>query len=90
MRRVREDSLANIVFVMANFTGHLNATFKLAGDLRKRGHTVAYVGAEETRPKIVAQGFAFQSVPYIRNLPADQPLRRLLRQRHKLRKAAHA
>lgn len=80
--------MANIVFVMANFTGHLNATFKLAGDLRKRGHNVTYVGTEATRPKIAAQGFAFQSLPYIRDLSIDQPLRRLLRQRHTLRESA--
>jgi MGT family glycosyltransferase len=51
--------MANILFFVLHEVGSLNASFRLAGELRERGHAVAYAGVADSRALVEANGFAF-------------------------------
>lgn len=49
--------MARIAFVLDHEEGHLLPTFKLARQLRERGHTVVYLGLEDSGSLVRRQGF---------------------------------
>lgn len=51
--------MARIAFVLDYEEGHLLPTFKLARQLRERGHSISYLGLEDSGPLIRQQGFEF-------------------------------
>lgn len=51
--------MSKIAFVLDHEEGHLLSTFKLARQLRDRGHTVTYLGLEDSAPLVIRQGFDF-------------------------------
>ncbi|BGE84452.1 MULTISPECIES: nucleotide disphospho-sugar-binding domain-containing protein [Methylosinus] len=51
--------MANILFFIVHEVGSLNASFRLALDLKERGHGVAYAGVADSRASVEANGFEF-------------------------------
>jgi zeaxanthin glucosyltransferase len=51
--------MATITFALDHEEGHILPTFKLARQLRKRGHSVVYLGLEDSGDFIRRQGFDF-------------------------------
>src|SRR5262249_43295670 len=49
--------VARIAFVLDPEEGHLLPTFKLARQLRERGHSVTYLGLTDSGPLVRQQGF---------------------------------
>ena len=43
-------------------TGHLNTMLPLGKELQKRGHRVTFIGALDTKPKILAAGLEFRAI----------------------------
>ncbi|MCP6761190.1 MAG: hypothetical protein NHB32_21170 [Fischerella sp. CENA71] len=60
--------MARIVFVVANYKGHLNPTFSIARKLQARGDSVIYLGDEGIREAVLEQNFAFEYVSFLRPL----------------------
>jgi len=54
--------MARIAFVLDHEEGHLLPTFKLARQLRARGHTVTYLGLTDSGPFVRRQGFDFAPI----------------------------
>ncbi|QBD77045.1 hypothetical protein EPA93_13940 [Ktedonosporobacter rubrisoli] len=74
--------MANIVFFIDEFTGHIHATMKLADDLRKRGHSICYLGTAKVGQSILPQGFAFEEVSFLHGLMRMSRMPRLNRTGH--------
>lgn len=55
-------SMANILFFVLHEVGSLNASFRLANDLRQRGHNVAYAGVADSKELVAANGYKFTSL----------------------------
>jgi UDP:flavonoid glycosyltransferase YjiC (YdhE family) len=55
-----------ILFCMHQEVGHLNCTFKLARELKRRGHEVSYCAVPDIEPRIAAEGFGV--VPWFPDL----------------------
>lgn len=70
--------MARIVFVLDHEEGHVLPTFKLARQLRERGHSVAYMGLADSGPLVRRQGFEF--VPILSQALPEGSVARL---RHK-------
>lgn len=51
--------MSRVAFVVDYEEGHLLSTFKLARQLRDRGHSVFYLGLEDSGPLVTRQGFEF-------------------------------
>jgi zeaxanthin glucosyltransferase len=49
--------MANILFFVLHEVGSLNASFRLASDLKERGHGVVYAGVADSREIVEANGF---------------------------------
>lgn len=54
--------MANIGFFVLPNIGGVNACFKLASDLRERGHQISFFGIEDCKEAIQANGFEFVCV----------------------------
>lgn len=54
--------MANILFFVVHQTGALNATWKLAHDLRDAGHCVSYAGLVDSREAVTKAGFGYTSL----------------------------
>lgn len=54
--------MARIAFLLDLEEGHVLATFKLARDLRERGHSVHYLGPASAEGLVRGQGFDFTSI----------------------------
>lgn len=55
-----------ILFCMHQEVGHINCTFKLARELKRRGHEVRYCAVPDMEPRIAAEGFGV--VPWFPDL----------------------
>lgn len=69
-----------IGFAMLSEAGHYYGSFRLARNLRARGHRIIYIGLADFRELVNAQGFEFVSFAedllpegYIRNFSASKP-----------------
>ncbi|WP_159731829.1 nucleotide disphospho-sugar-binding domain-containing protein [Methylosinus sp. Ce-a6] len=51
--------MSNVIFFILHEVGSLNASFRLANDLKARAHRVTYVGVADSRELVEANGFAF-------------------------------
>lgn len=51
--------MSNVMFFILHEVGSLNASFRLANDLKARAHRVTYVGVADSRELVEANGFAF-------------------------------
>jgi MGT family glycosyltransferase len=54
--------MARIAFVLDHEEGHLLPTFKLARQLRERGHSVIYLGLADSGPLVRRQGFELHPI----------------------------
>jgi MGT family glycosyltransferase len=71
--------MARIAFVLDHEEGHLLPTFKLARQLRERGHSVTYLGLADSGPLIRRQGF--ELVPILSQVFPEGSVSRLRRER---------
>src|SRR5262245_53577771 len=62
--------MARIGMLLDVEEGHFLATFKLAKDLRARGHSVHYLGLSAAEPLVRREGFDF--VPVLGEIAASQ------------------
>src|SRR5215210_6708005 len=67
--------MARIAFVLDHEEGHLLPTFKLARQLRERGHTVTYLGLADSGPLVRRQDF--ELVPILSGVFPEGSVRRL-------------
>lgn len=51
--------MSNVLFFILHEVGSLNASFRLANDLKMRGHDVTYVGVADSGALVEANGFEF-------------------------------
>jgi UDP:flavonoid glycosyltransferase YjiC (YdhE family) len=51
--------MGTVIFAMLPEPGHLNPSFKLAKTLQRRGHSVIYIGAQDSEAELRRQGFEF-------------------------------
>ena len=70
--------MARIAFVLDHEEGHLLPTFKLARQLRERGHTVIYLGLTDSGPLVRRQDF--QLVPILGTVFPEGSVPRLRRE----------
>jgi len=70
--------MAKIAFVLDHEEGHLLPTFKLARQLRERGHAVTYLGLADSGPLVRRQGF--ELVPILSQLFPEGSASRLRRE----------
>lgn len=66
--------MATVLFIVADYTGHLHSTYQIARSLCRRGHTIVYLGTEKMRAQVCAQGFAFHVTPFLGTLPSSNKL----------------
>jgi UDP:flavonoid glycosyltransferase YjiC (YdhE family) len=65
--------MALIGFVMVAEPGHLNPTFKLAKELRMKGHQIRYFGPAQVEKYIRTQGFQLISIPFNFHRYGEEP-----------------
>lgn len=70
--------MARIAFVLDHEEGHLLPTFKLARQLRERGHSVFYLGLADSRELVRRQGF--ELVPILSSVFPEGAISRLQRE----------
>src|SRR5690349_9994554 len=66
--------MATVLFIIADYFGHLHSTYQIARSLRARGHRVVYLGSDKMRAEVCSHGFAFDVAPFIEPLPAGDKL----------------
>jgi zeaxanthin glucosyltransferase len=66
--------MANVLFIIADYAGHLHSTYEIARKLRARGHSITYLGSERMRPAVCFQGFTFEVAPFLQPLPSGAKL----------------
>jgi MGT family glycosyltransferase len=67
--------MARIAYLLDHEEGHLLPTFKLAHQLRERGHSVFYLGPEDSAELVGREGFDF--VPVLRQIFPAGTMQRL-------------
>ena len=53
--------MAIIIFKCLDTPSHYNATYKLAQELKMRGHRIIYIGHQSFKETIIRQGFEFHN-----------------------------